>query len=160
MIIVIWRGLVFDEQWSGESSLGYGPGFLVENDQEEIRMGYYYNTDNLIFGSGVTVQYWGERSRVRNFKNCIHEVAHWLIQKGHPYSKFNHTFWGMLTLGSEGICANTIEREKLGWINPKLITDTTSVIEMGDYITTSSSVKYHPQTDCPTSIFILRIIRS
>jgi len=153
MIIVIWRGLVFDEQWSGESSLGYGPGFLVENNQEEIRMGYYYYTDNLIFGSGVTVQYWGERSRERNFKNCIHEVAHWLIQKEHPYSKFNHTFWGMLTLGSEGICANTIEREKLGWINPKLITDTTLVIGIGDYVTISSSVKYHPPNGLPNEYF-------
>jgi M6 family metalloprotease-like protein len=153
MIIVIWRGLVFNDQWSGQCALGGGPEIFVENNQERIRT-YYGAYDGFgIQGSGVTLQYWGERSRERNFKCCIHEVAHWLIQKDHPYSEFKHTFWGMLTLGSEGICANSIEREKLGWTNPQQITDTTSVIELGDYITTSSSVKYHPPNGLPNEYF-------
>ena len=153
MIIVIWRGLVLSEQWSGEASLGYGSEFLVENNQEKIRMGYSYQTDSLTPGSGVTIQYWGERGRERNFKNCIHEVAHWLIQKDDSYLKFNHTFWGMLTPGSEGICASTIEREKLGWMNPTLITDTSLDIEIGDNVTTSSSIKYHPPNGLPNEYF-------
>ena len=153
MIIVIWRGLVFNDQWSGQCALGGGPEIFVENNQERIRTCYGAYDGFGIQGSGVTVQYWGERSRERNFKCCIHEVAHWLIQRDHPYSEFNHTFWGMLTLGSEGICANSIEREKLGWTNPQQITDTTSVIELGDYITTSSSVKYHPPNGLPNEYF-------
>jgi M6 family metalloprotease-like protein len=142
MIIVIWRGLVFSDQWSGESSLGYGAEFLVENNSKKIRMNYYYSTDSEIFGSGFTVQYWGERSRERNFKNCIHELGHWLIQEDHPYNKHLHSFWGMLTLGCEGICANSIERERLGWITPVEI-ENPLTIDLDDYLTSGSSCKYH-----------------
>ena len=142
MVIVIWRGFVFSENWSGEASLGGGSEFMVESNQIKIKMGYGgYGTD----GSGVTVQYWGERTPERNFKVTIHEVAHWLIQSEHPYSNVNHTFWGMLTLGSEGICANTFERERVSWINPISIDGTILSAPMGDYITTPSSYKYHPE---------------
>ncbi|MEE9574420.1 MAG: T9SS type A sorting domain-containing protein, partial [Candidatus Neomarinimicrobiota bacterium] len=88
--------------------------------------------------------YWGERSRKRNFKVAIHEVAHWLINGWHPYNEFNHTFWGMLTLGNEGICANAIEREMVAWINPISIKSNISFAQMGDFITTPSAYKYHP----------------
>lgn len=142
MIIIIWRGLVFSNQWSGESSLGYGADFFVENNSKKIRMGYYYYpSDNQIFGSGVTVQYWGDRSKERNFKNCIHELAHWFIQADHPYEKYNHSFWGMLTLGCEGVCANSIEREKLGWINPTAI-ESSLTTDMEDFISNGNSYKY------------------
>jgi len=144
MVIIIWRGLVLTDNWSGEASLGYGLEFLVENNQMTIKMGFGGNSADGTYGSGVTVQYWGERNGERNFKNTIHEVAHWLIHGEHPYNEIKHTFWGMLTLGSEGICANTYERERLAWINPISIESTILSAPMGDYITTPSAYKYHP----------------
>ena len=73
MIVVIWRGLVFSDNWSGEMSLGYGATFSVENYQKKIRMCHGGNYDSGSNGSGVTIQYWGERSPERNFKVIIHE---------------------------------------------------------------------------------------
>jgi M6 family metalloprotease-like protein len=143
MVIVIWRGLVFTDRWSGESSLGMGPEFLVENNEKKIKMGFGAYTGYGIYGSGVTVQYWGEKTRERNFKVTIHEIAHWLIGSEHPYNNVLHTFWGMLTLGGEGICANTFEREKLAWINPTPIEETILSAPIGDYVTTPSAYKYN-----------------
>ena len=144
MVIVIWRGLVLTDNWLGEASLGRGSEFRVENNQVRIKMSFGGHSSLGIVGSGITVQYWDERSRERNFKVAIHEVAHWLIHGWHPYSKFNHTFWGMLTLGSEGICANSIEREMVAWLDPESIESNISSVPMGDYITTPSAYKYHP----------------
>jgi M6 family metalloprotease-like protein len=144
MIVIIWRGLVFCESWTGESSLGGGQQLMVENNHIKIRMGCGGNADYGIFGSGVTIQYWGERSPERNFKTVIHELAHWLINGGHPYKFFKHTFWGMLTLGGEGICANSFEREKLGWLDPIPIEETILRAPMDDYVTTASAYKYQP----------------
>ena len=145
MIVVIWRGLVFSDGWNGEASLGEGTELLVENDELKIKMGYGGYPGNGIYGSGVTVQYWGERSRESNFKVVVHEIAHWLIHSEHPYNSVNHTFWGMLTLASEGICANTFERERVAWIDSKEINGTILSAPMGDYITTPSAYKYHPE---------------
>lgn len=144
MIVIIWRGLVFCESWTGESSLGGGQELWVENHQKKIRMGCGGNADYGIFGSGVTIQYWGERSRERNFKTVIHEIAHWLIQPGHPYKFVTHTFWGMLTLAREGICANSFEREKLNWFDATLIEETNHYAQLSDYVTTPSAYKYYP----------------
>jgi len=144
MVIVIWRGLVLSANWSGEASLGRGAEFLVENNQVTIRMGFGGYPGNGTYGSGVTVQYWGERNQKTVFKNTVHEIAHWLIHGEHPYNEFNYTFWGMLTPGSEGICANSFERERLAWINPISIESNILSAPMGDYITTPSAYKYHP----------------
>lgn len=144
MIVVIWRGLVFCESWTGESSLGGGQELWVENHQKKIRLGCGGNANYGIFGSGVTIQYWGERSRERNFKTVIHEIAHWLIQPGHPYKFVKHTFWGMLTLAREGICANSFEREKLNWFDATLIEETNLFAQLSDYVTTPSAYKYYP----------------
>jgi M6 family metalloprotease-like protein len=144
MIVIIWRGLVFTDQWSGEASLGQGPEFFVENNQEKIKMHYGGYPGFSIYGSGVTVQYWANKTRERNFKVVIHEIAHWLINAEHPYNNSNLIFWGMLTLGSEGICANSFEREKLAWINPTIIDGTILSAPMGDFITTPSAYKFHP----------------
>ncbi len=143
MVIVIWRGLVFTNQWSGESSLGKGPEFSVENNQERIKMDFGGYPGYGTYGSGVTVQYWSAKTRERNFKVVIHEIAHWLINGEHPYNNSNLVFWGMLTLGSEGICANAFEREKLEWLNPTSIGGTILSAPMGDYITTPSAYKYN-----------------
>lgn len=144
MVIVIWRGLVFSDKWNGEMSLGYGAEFWVENHQKLIRMCHGGGLGSGSNGSGITVQYWGERTPERNFKVVIHEMAHWLIQVEHPYSNFSRTFWGMLTLGTEGICANAFERERLGWLNATPIEGTISSAPISDYISTPSAYKFHP----------------
>jgi M6 family metalloprotease-like protein len=149
MIIVIWRGLVFSDEWSGNSSLGDGQEFWVENHKKRVRMHNGGTPTNGINGSGVTVQYWDQRAPERNLKVVIHEMAHWLIGPIHPYNNFSHTFWGMLTLASEGICANAFERELLGWINTKLIEDTTLTVEIGDFITAATAYKYHLKNGLP-----------
>jgi len=153
MIVVIWRGLVFGDQWSGEASLGRGEEFSVENNQEKIRMGFGGTPGAGSNGSGVTVQYWGERPPKRNFKNVVHEIAHWLISAYHPYTEFNHTFWGMLTPPTEGVCANSFERERLGWLNPILIDGTILSAPIGDYVTTPSAYKYYPSNGYPGESF-------
>lgn len=153
MIVIIWRGLVFAKNWSGEASLGKGIEFSVEDNQKIIKMGFGGYPEFGIYGSGVTVQYWGEKSRERNFKVTIHEIAHWLIHGEHPYSNVDHTFWGMLTLGSEGICANAFERERLGWLNPISIEETILSAPMGDFITSPSSYKYHPSNGFPSEMY-------
>ena len=153
MIIVIWRGLVFSDEWSGEASLGRGREFEVENNQERILMSFGGHPSLGIVGSGVTVQYWGERNRERNFKVVIHEVAHWLIQGWHPYDEFIYTFWGMLTLGGEGICANAVERERLAWLEPTPIVSNISLAPMDDFITTPSAYKYHPPNGYPGEMY-------
>jgi M6 family metalloprotease-like protein len=144
MVIIIWRGLVFSDKWNGEMSLGYGSEFWVENHQKRILMCHGGNPGTGSNGSGITVQYWGERSQERNFKVVIHEMAHWLIQVAHPYNSFTHTFWGMLTLAAEGICANSFERERLGWLNITLIENSIPDALLSDYILTPSVYKYHP----------------
>ena len=75
------------------------------------------------------------------------KIAHWLIQVEHPYANFNHTFWGMLTLGTEGICANTFERERLEWLSAIPVEGINVIATMGDYISTPSAYKY----DLPNS---------
>ena len=149
MIILIWRGLIFSDQWNGVWHLGGGSEFLVENNQVKIRRSYGGNPVYGIDGSGITVQYWGDRSRESNLKVVIHEMAHWLIQDEHPYNYYIHTFWGMLTRTCDGICANSFEREKLGWLNPLIIDDSVVVADMGDYITTPSAYKYHLRNGLP-----------
>ena len=146
MVIIIWRGLVFSVQWSGEASLGgiESDYLWVENNQKKIKMDYGGNELLGIRGSGVTVQYWGEKSRERNFHVAVHEVAHWLIQGEHPYNAGNYQFWGMLTLADQGICANSFEREKLAWLNPTPIQGNIVAAPLSDFVTTAVSYKYHP----------------
>jgi M6 family metalloprotease-like protein len=144
MVVVIWRGLVFSDKWNGEMSLGYGQEFWVENHQKLIRMCHGGGLGHGSNGSGITVQYWGERTPERNFKVIIHELAHWLIQVDHPYGNFSPTFWGMLTLSTEGICANAFERERLGWLDAIPIEARILQATLSDYITTPSAYKYHP----------------
>lgn len=148
MIVMVWRGLVFANWWSGEASLGYNDPnppynnyFYVENGTKLIKTGFGTSA-----GSGVTVHYWGDRTPERNFKVTVHEISHWLLGGSHPYSSGNdgHSFWGMLTLGGEGICANTYERERVAWINPMPITGDILNAPFQDYIEYGTAYKYHP----------------
>ena len=142
MIVMVWRGLQFSADWSGEASLGYGGSFTVENGTKTIKTGFGSNN-----GSGVTVHYWGDRSPERNFKVTVHEIGHWLLGGSHPYYGYgsdHHQLWGMLTRGGDGICANTYERERVAWINPTPITGDILNAPFQDYVEYGTAYKYHP----------------
>lgn len=119
MIVMIWRGLVFSTGWQGEASLGHGQDLLVEDSS--VVIGRMYGFD----GSGLTVQDWGARSSKNNFHTAVHEFGHWLLGENHPYSggifydEDEHAFWGILRHSSDGICANTYERERLADLAPE-----------------------------------------
>jgi M6 family metalloprotease-like protein len=144
MIVMIWRGFAFASNWGGEASLGYGAPFTVENGTKTIAAGFRGYGQA---GSGVTVHYSGTAYRKYNFHSAVHEVAHWLLGGAHPYDDFTaqrYGFWGMLTSSFvAGLCANTYERERLGWINPTPVTSS-SPGSLTDFITTGIAYKYRP----------------
>lgn len=141
MIVMIWRGFAFASDWGGEASLGYGGSFTVENGTKTIRTGFGGN-----LGSGVTVHYSGAAYRKYNFHSAVHEVAHWLLGGVHPYSNLTgprYAIWGMLnTSFVAGMCANTSERERLGWITTSTVT--AGDASLSDFITTGTAYKFHP----------------
>jgi parallel beta-helix repeat protein len=145
MIIMIWRGLVFDSGWLGEATLGGGNNYTVEGGTKTVKAWMGPNS-----GSGITIQFWGERDYATNFHSIIHEFGHWLFGPDHPYQSDwggyldEHAFWGMLRHSSDGICANAYEREQVGWITPTTITGEISDASMNDFVTTGAAYKYHP----------------
>lgn len=141
MIVMLWRGFPFAD-WGGEASLGYGGSFTVENGTKTIHTGYLGSSSA---GSGVTVHYSATAYRKYNFHSAVHEVAHWLLGGSHPYAgSYRYGFWGMLT-GSfpAALCANTYERERLGWVSP-VVVNSSSPGSLTDFITTGVAYKYHP----------------
>ena len=149
MIVMIWRGLVFANWWSGEASLGYGNLYNVENGTIKIKAGYGNNA-----GSGVTVHYWVERPLEYTSHSTVHEIGHWLLGSAHPYGGPNdHGFWGIMRHSNDGICANTQERERLGWITPTLITSDALNVTISDYITTGAAFKFHPSNGYTNEYF-------
>lgn len=136
MIIMVWRGHVLTTSWTGYAHLGGGS--VLTLDGVQIKRGYWGE------GSGVTAQFPSNRSEDYNFKTMVHELGHWLISGTHPYgSGRHHSFWGILTHGFDGICANAFERERVAWINTVVITSGVNV-NLADYLTNGVAYKYHP----------------
>ena len=141
MIIMIWRGLPWGSAWLGNAKLG-GSSFKVENLTKTIKCNY---PD--VGGSGITIQYWGERDQARNFRTTVHELGHWLLGLVHPYGSSGRAYakWSLLGHGfTDGICANTFERERLAWIYPTSINEEIINAPIGDYLTTGTAYKFHP----------------
>lgn len=147
MIVMFWRGLLIADWYLGEASLGYNnPNppyedyYYVENGAKMIKTGFGGGA-----GSGFTSQYWLDRGPEYNFHTPVHEYGHWLLGGAHPYGYgAEHNGWGMLFHGSDGICANTYERERVAWLNPTPITGDTLNAPFTDFITTGTAYKYHP----------------
>jgi hypothetical protein len=143
MIIIVWRTELFE--FTGEASLGYKPGFLA--DGKKIEMGF---PEFLPFprGSGVTCEYQYSDRPGQVMQTMVHEVGHWLLGGPHPYNSGTlhgkHVYWGILCNGLRAAsCANSYEREQLGWISvPEIQPDQTFL--MTDYLSTGSAYKYHP----------------
>jgi M6 family metalloprotease-like protein len=139
MIVMIWRGLAFTGSWLGIADLGGVSAYTVANGTKTIKTSFGGGV-----GSGVTVQYWGARSRKYTFHSAVHEVAHWLLGGPHPYALApQHSIWAMLTRSFDGICANSYERERLGWITPYTVTSS-SPASLSDFITAGVAYKFHP----------------
>lgn len=140
MIVVIWRGKHFGG-WGGEASLGSGGSFTVENGTKTIKT--YFGGGA---GSGVTVHYLDNGWKKYSFHSAVHEVAHWLLGGRHPYYYLVgplYATWGMLSASfSDGICANTYDRERLGWITPTTVVAGDD--SLSDFITTGAAYKFHP----------------
>lgn len=145
MIVVMWRGQHFGG-WAGEASLGKGSSFTVENGTMTIATRYRSSGQA---GSGVTVHYLDKHSKKYSFHAAIHEVAHWLLGGRHPYSgQPRYGTWGMLSAPfSDGISANTYDRERLGWITPS--TAVLGDASLSDFITTGEAYKFHPSDGDP-----------
>ncbi len=112
MIVMVWRGKPFTDAWAGEASLGRGADLSL--DGVTIARGYPGFSNES--GSGITVQFFGDRSEDYSFKTIVHELGHWLISGTHPYGggEPQHSIWGMLTSNFDGDLANPFERERLG----------------------------------------------
>lgn len=154
MVIMVWRTTMWG--YLGEASLGYKPA--IPADGKRIAMGYpaYYP---MPVGSGVTCEYPYGDSPVRVMRTMVHEVSHWLLGIFHPYNgskpdgKFQ--YWGMLCNGERmSGCANTYDRESLGWITPRVVA-APSTVTLGDFITTGDAAKFHPPAGEPDEYIYL-----
>ena len=131
----IQSGINKYDKWSGEASLGYGSSLYVDDSTRIININYFD-------GSGITIMegYSGYR-KVKNL--CIHEFGHHLI--GNTSMHTGLGFWGMMSgAGSRSPCANSFERNRLGWTKPiEIKKDTVVDVTLGDYITTGENIKIY-----------------
>ena len=155
MICVIWRsihqdGLIFnldgDFNFSGEASFGYGSSFTVDNGAETVSEDYP--------GSGLTVPT-GYNGHDYVQKVTIHEMGHYLLggNEFHAAEAIWAMMWGN---GRRSNCANSYERNRLGWITPTEITSgTSSPISLSDYVTTGQAIRVDIPNTNPQEYFLL-----
>jgi M6 family metalloprotease-like protein len=142
MIIMVWRTTLW--QMYGEASLGHKPGFTVDSTRIEMGFPEYLP---MPLGSGVTCEYPYGDTPERVMQTMVHEVGHWLLGGSHPYNSGTnfgkHAYWGLMCNGDRiSSCANTYERERLGWITVPEILEGRSW-NLTDYLTSGSALKYH-----------------
>jgi hypothetical protein len=129
----------------GEASLGYKPGFVV--DGKRVEMGFPERYDAPL-GSGVTCEYPYSDDPARVMRTMAHEMGHWLLGGPHPYNgrtnSGKHQYWGLLCASQRlSSCANSYERERLGWITVPAIPRDVDMT-LGDFVTTGEAYKFHP----------------
>ena len=148
MVIMVWRTTMWG--YLGEASLGYKPA--IPADGKWIAMGYpaFYPQP---VGSGVTCEYPYGDTPTHVMRTMVHEMSHWLLGIFHPYNgskpdgKFQ--YWGMLCNGERvSSCANTYDREQLGWITPAVL-HSGSTVQLADFVTTGAAGKFHPPSGEP-----------
>ncbi len=154
MVLMVWRTTMWG--YLGEASLGYKPAIAA--DGKRIAMGYPAYVP-MPLGSGVTCEYPYGDTPVRVMRTMVHELSHWLLGIFHPYNgskpdgKFQ--YWGMLCNGERmSGCANTYDRELLGWITPRVV-ESPATITLGDFITTGDAAKFHPAGGAPDEYLYL-----
>ena len=148
LITIIWRNIA--KELPNESfiksnldftedcgSLG-GQIFFVDNGLLRINPGFFSHG---VTASGVTItNYLPDRNKT--FRIAVHEIAHYLLGDNSYHNGFG--FWGMLSsYGIKSIVANSFERSRLGWVNLKNIssstTQTITNATLSDYLTTGDS---------------------
>ncbi len=154
MIVMVWRTNMFESV--GEASLGYRGGFYVDGRRIESGFPEYLP---MPLGSGVTCQYLYTDTPYKVMQTMVHEMGHWLLGGPHPYNNESvhgkHIYWGIICNGLRAAsCANSYEREKLGWITVPEIEQGADIM-LSDYVTTGSALKYHPQNGEVAEFFYL-----
>jgi M6 family metalloprotease-like protein len=107
-------------------------------------------------GSGLTMHL-GDNKKQRFDDSYIHELAHYLMGNGHPYTNGSYYvdnvgrtgYWGIFGGGQATNSINAYEQELLGWITPIELTSTTT-FTLSDFVTTGASYKY---TVSPTEFY-------
>lgn len=147
MIIFVWRNIAQDlpgkdtvktklDFNQSQADLGQSGTIYVDNKQRKIETGYGGD-----YGSGVTVLDAYSKSTV--YYGSIHEFAHYLMGGNTQHSGF--AFWGMVNRwGVRCQVANTFERNRLKWINVRVIPhikQTITGISLADFVTTGDAIK-------------------
>ena len=148
MMIIIWRNIAKElpNESFIKSNLDFtkdcgnlgGQVFFVDNGTRRVNTGYFSPGTT---ASGITIcSYLTDRNKT--FRIAVHEIAHYLLGNNCYHNGFG--FWGMLSsYGIKSIVANSFERSRLGWINLKNIssstTQTISNATLSDYLTTGDS---------------------
>lgn len=155
MVLMVWKGSNFvpGEVWGGCAAMykiggctsfpntpETNPGTLAVNGGKDIEFGFGAGN-----GSGVTAFAYSD---VRTAFNIMtHEIAHWLLGSGHPYSSGGNTSDNRVAsllsaTHSRSISVNASERERLGWdVVPEITTDLTNR-ELRDYLTKGDAYKF------------------
>lgn len=183
MIFMIYRDVTdasLLDFYGGEASLGYPRTtggynepieFSVDGGLHQIGGGhpalFNWATSEKWLGSGTTIiasgTYNGGMGWFGNipYGSQIHEFSHHWMTIGDWYGHNGDGFWAMLDAwgrryNSQGIsCANSFERELVGWIAPDSIYQTTYNVTLTDYVTTGSAKKIKVPGSNPNEIFRL-----
>jgi len=139
--------------YGGESSLGYsfecgGPSeFLVDGGLRSISAGHPVisglglGTTSVIGGTGDG--WFG----IPPYRVQIHEFAHHWMTNGTWHGHNGGGFWAMLNdyrfryNAAAVSCANSFEKETVGWIAPDSIYQTTYNLTLEDFVTTGDALK-------------------
>lgn len=162
MVYMVYRtpGL---QHFAGPDSLGYeysSFGGIAQlgksNAQIALPSGLVVDYGAFANGSGLTMHL-GNNRKVRFDDSYIHELAHYLMGNGHPYtngtsnvnSKGRTAYWGIFGGNEATNSVNAYEQELLGWITPTELTNDTT-FTLSDFVTTGASYKY---TVSPTEFY-------
>lgn len=154
MVVMVWKGSNFltDETWGGCAAMYQGevcassgnptesnPGTLAVNGGKDIEFGYEAGE-----GSGVTAFAYSD-VRVA-FNIMTHEIAHWLLGRGHPYYNGGYSDNRVASLLSatftRSMSVNAAEQERLGWNTVPEITSDIRDTVLTDFLTTGAAFKY------------------
>ncbi len=154
--------------YGGEASLGYAryyppyyepTEFFVDSSQRSIGHGHPVfgypgsGTTSVIAGTGDG--WYG----LAPYRVQIHEFAHHWMTNGSDYGHNGGGFWAMLNdfaprSSPQSIsCPNSFERERVGWIAPDSIFQTTYNLTLTDYITTGQAIKIKVSGGNPDEFF-------
>jgi hypothetical protein len=159
MIFMLYRNAGLDSSqylplvFPGTAWLGMYQDFFVDDGSRRIRMTWP--------GSGTTsvmnaANDGGTLNRP-NYRVQVHELAHFFFGDNDWHN--GGGFWAMLGGGRRNSqnqdCANSLERELVGWIAPDSIYQNTSNVTLTDFVVTGDAVKIKLPGSNPNEYFRL-----